>query len=390
MIQTPIMGRRPRGTGTIFVKGSRWYAQFRLPGHERPVKRSLGRVASMSEAQANRRALKLLNELGSAPPPTDRQTIEGIAPAFLDHVEHVRLRQRATVIDYELTLRLHLVPYFAGRKLDRITPEDLTGYIRAKHGVLSPKTVANHVTLLGGLYRFAIRRGAATRNPIELIDRPRQQGASSDVKFFTVEEVEKLLRHVLAGTFAATDSALILSGSMLGLRQGELVALRWRDVDWLAGVVRVRRKYAHGEFSQPKSRRSSRAVPMADRVAAALDAHHQASAWQGDDDLVFCHPDLGTVLDVSALRKRYKAAVKAAGLRPLPFHSLRHRYGTAMAGAGAPLRSLMEWMGHSNIQTTMIYADYLHDPSQGAELAQRAFARASQRASNTDELKATP
>ena len=61
--------------------------------------------------------------------------------------------------DLKLTFRLHLVPYFAGRKLDRITPEDVTAYMRAKHRVLAPKTVANHLALLGGLFRFAIRRG---------------------------------------------------------------------------------------------------------------------------------------------------------------------------------------------------------------------------------------
>lgn len=375
--------RRPRGAGTVFAKGASWYGQFRLPGRERPVKRSLGPIATMTEEQANRRALQVAAELGAAPPATERHTIDSIAPAFLDHVEHVRLRQRSTVIDYELTFRLHLVPYFAGKKLDRITPEDVTAYMRAKHRVLAPKTVANHLALLGGLFRFAIRRGAATRNPVELIDRPRQAGPDADVKFFTVEEVEKLLRSLPSGEFRATDSALILAGAMLGLRQGELVALRWRDIDWPASVVRVRRKYAHGEFSLPKSRRSSRAVPMADRVAGVLDAHHRASAWQGDDDLVFGHPVIGSVLDVSALRKRYKAGVDAAGLRRLPMHSLRHTYGTAMAAAGAPLRSLMEWMGHSNIQTTLIYADYLHDAGQGAALAARAFAGASSGASNT-------
>ena len=216
------------------------------------------------------------------------------------------------------------------------------------------------------------------------------------MKFFTVEEVEKLLRSLPSGEFTATDSALILTGAMLGLRQGELVALRWRDIDWPASVVRVRRKYAHGVFSLPKSRRSSRAVPMADRVAGALDAHYRtSSAWQGDDDLVFGHPVIGSVLDVSALRKRYKAAVQAAGLRPLPMHSLRHTYGTAMAAAGAPMRSLMEWMGHANINTTMIYADYSHDAGQGAALAARAFggtsprpARCRSSRSRTDEHRA--
>ena len=68
-----------------------------------------------------------------------------------------------------------------------------------------------------------------------------------------------------------TDHALYMLAAMTGLRQGELVALRWRDIDWSAKVVRVRRNYTRGEWGTPKSRRSSRAVPLADRAAGELD-----------------------------------------------------------------------------------------------------------------------
>jgi integrase len=112
---------------------------------------------------------------------------------------------------------------------------------------------------------------------------------------------------------------------------------------------------------------------MADRVAGELERLFQASAYQGDDDLVFGHPQLGTVLDVSNLRKRFAAAVKAAGLRHVRFHDLRHTFGTRMAAAGAPMRSIMEWMGHASLSTTLIYADYAPDPSGGAAWAERAF-----------------
>ena len=73
------------------------------------------------------------------------------------------------------------------------------------------------------------------------------------------------------------------------------------------------------------------------------------------------------------MRKRFKAALKAAGVRPVRFHDLRHSYGTAMAAAGAPLRALQEWMGHRDYKTTSIYADYSPDPSQGAAWAEAAF-----------------
>jgi integrase len=160
---------------------------------------------------------------------------------------------------------------------------------------------------------------------------------------------------------------------MAGLRQGELIALRWQDVDWVAGVIRVRRSFTRGQFGTPKSRRASRAVPMADRLAGELERHFQHSHYQADDDLVFAHPETGGPYDPSKMRKRFKDAVKAAGLRPVRIHDLRHSYGTAMAAAGAPLRALQEWMGHKDYKTTAVYADFAPDPSQGAKWAEAAF-----------------
>jgi integrase len=75
------------------------------------------------------------------------------------------------------------------------------------------------------------------------------------------------------------------------------------------------------------------------------------------------------------LRKRFKRAIEAAGVREVRFHDLRHTFGTQMAAAGAPLRSLMEWMGHRDFATTLVYADYAPDQTQGVQLVERAFSR---------------
>jgi integrase len=108
-------------------------------------------------------------------------------------------------------------------------------------------------------------------------------------------------------------------------------------------------------------------------VATELERHFQTSAYHADDDLVFCHPETGAPLDRSRLLKRFKAAAKAAGIRDVRFHDLRHTFGTRMAAAGVPLRTLQEWMGHRDFKTTLIYADY--QPSEHErELVARAFA----------------
>jgi integrase len=110
-------------------------------------------------------------------------------------------------------------------------------------------------------------------------------------------------------------------------------------------------------------------VPLADRLAAELDRHHQRSLYGSDDDLVFCHPQTGGPLERSRLLKRY---LSEAGVREVRFHDLRHTFGTRVAAAGVALRTLQEWMGHRDFKTTLIYADY--QPSEReAELVERAF-----------------
>ena len=134
----------------------------------------------------------------------------------------------------------------------------------------------------------------------------------------TEEEVEALLRAVPDDHLGPTDRALYLTAALTGLRQGELFALRWRDVDWTASRIRVRRSYARkragreAQFGRPKSKRSSRSVPMHDRVGAELERHFQRSAYQADDDLVFCHPHTGGPLDSSNVLARFKDALDGA------------------------------------------------------------------------------
>jgi integrase len=105
---------------------------------------------------------------------------------------------------------------------------------------------------------------------------------------------------------------------MTGLRQNELFALRWRNIDWLARRIRVVDGYVRGVFNDPKSENSARSVPLASRVAQALQRLYQRSNWTGDDDLVFAHPALGTPLDSSRVLKRLREAEARAGIRRCP------------------------------------------------------------------------
>jgi integrase len=113
------------------------------------------------------------------------------------------------------------------------------------------------------------------------------------------------------------------------LRQGELLALRWRDVDFAGSALTVARAMSAGIESSTKSGRVRR-VPLAEQAAAALERMSQRKHFTEPDDLVFCNV-LGRSLDDSALRRRYRRAQAAAGVRPLRFHDLRHTFGSLLA-----------------------------------------------------------
>ena len=218
---------------------------------------------------------------------------------------------------------------------------------------------------LNGIFKRARKVYGLPRNPAAEVEKLREP-RYSDLEVFSPEEVHALVRA------AATeqDAALFLTAAFTGLRLGELLALRWRDVDFAGRVARVRASYSHGALTTPKSGKV-RSVPLGGDVAAALARLGDGSRWTADDDLVFAG-ELGGFLDGSALRRRYKAALKRAGLRPLRFHDLRHTFGTRMIGRADILR-VKEWMGHANVQTTMRYLHFVPRPDD-ARLVDEAFA----------------
>ncbi|MDQ3434383.1 MAG: site-specific integrase, partial [Actinomycetota bacterium] len=138
--------------------------------------------------------------------------------------------------------------------------------------------------------------------------------------------------------------------------------------------VRVHESFSDGRLTDPKTFGSNRRVPMIRPVAEALAREGTRDLWVGDEDLVFAHPHKGTHLFASAVIVRYKQALERAELRrDTRFHDLRHTFGTQMAAGGRPLREIQAWMGHANIQTTEVYAQYAPDPSGGVDLAEKAY-----------------
>jgi integrase len=364
-------------SGSVFridrVRGPQWYAKWREPGG-RQVKRRIGPAwtgrgrpepgfFTKRTAEAWLRAMLDEAEDRAARGVDAEVTFATAAAEWLRYVEHDRAVKPSTLRDYRSGLRHHLLPVFGDYRLSDIAPRDLERWRSTIDA--SPRTKNKLIVCVGSIYRRAARVYGCTINPAAGVERLRVR-RQLDVDVFSPEEVWALVR----AAESDQDAAIFLTAAFTGLRRGELLALRWRDVDFPGASIRVRASYSLGALSTPKSGRV-RAVPLAPDVAATLARLVGRERWTSADDLVF-PGELGGYLDGSALRRRYLEALRRAGLRELRFHDLRHTFGTRMI-ANADIVRVQEWMGHADIQTTR---RYLHCRPQhdDAALVAEAFA----------------
>ena len=194
--------------------------------------------------------------MGSAEPTTGL-LFSDLASRYLTNRELVGLK-RTTLMDYESYARVHLVPAFGPLEPESITIELIEAFIAAKRQERKAvKSILNYLGLLHAIFAFGVRRGWCTRNPVALTDKPR--GARNlDIRFLDGRELEALLDATPSDARDITERVLYLTAAMTGLRRGELLALRWQDIDWAAGVVRVRRNYTRGPRSASGTARLER------------------------------------------------------------------------------------------------------------------------------------
>jgi integrase len=266
------------------------------------------------------------------------------------------------VATYRAILRSKILPAFGELPVESVMPGHIESWLRSMDG--SPATRTKALAMVHGIFQRARKVWGLPTNPVADVEKP-PLPKGGDIEVFSPEEVWALV-HAAA---SEQDAAIFLTAAFTGLRRGELVALRWRDVDFTGSVIRVRASYVDGVLTSPKSGKV-RSVPMAPDVAEVLAKLGRRDDFVGDDELVFVG-EWGGYLDASALRRRYDAALKRAGLRRLRFHDLRHTFGTRMIGK-ADIRRVQEWMGHADIQTTMKYLHYT-PRAEDARLVAEAF-----------------
>ncbi|HEX3830701.1 MAG TPA: tyrosine-type recombinase/integrase [Solirubrobacteraceae bacterium] len=364
-------------TGHVFrverARGPVWYAKYRLPDG-RQVQKKLGPAWTDRGRPANGYLTKRLAEawLRSTLEDARRGTLPGLvrtgatfadgAAEYLRYIEHDRGRKPSTVRSYRSAITAHLLPAFGQLPIEDVSAEVIERWLAGFEG--SARTRNKLLIQLHGILGRAKKVYGLQVNAAAEVEKFAQR-ASGDIQVFSPEEVWALVR---AAT-SEQDAAVFLTAAFTGLRMGELLALHWRDVDFAGSVVRVPASYYLGQLTTPKSGKV-RAVPLAPDVASALAQLGRREHWTGDDDQVFCG-EAGGYLDGSALRRRYKAALLVAGLRPLRFHDLRHTFDTRMI-AKADIRRVQEWMGHADIQTTMRYLHYA-PRAEDARLVAEAF-----------------
>jgi integrase len=355
------------------ARGPVWYAKYRLPDG-RQVQRKVGPAWTergrppagyvtkrLAEAwlrdvldQARRGSLPGMVRTGA--------TFADAAAEYLRYAADERGCKPSTLRDYRSIIDAHLLPRFGGERIEDITPAKIEEWRGSLCADLASRTKNKLLFVLNAVFQRAQRVWGLPLNPVAGVEKYRQR-SSGDIDVFSPEEVLALVR----AADDEQDAAIYLTAAFTGLRRGELLALHWRDIDFAGRAIRVRASYAGAELTTPKSGKV-RSVPMAPDVASALAALGRRARWTGDDDLVFVGV-AGSYLDGSALRRRYAATLRRAGLRPLRFHDLRHTFGTRMI-AKADIRRVQEWMGHADVQTTMKYLHYAPRDDDAALVAE--------------------
>ena len=283
---------------------------------------------------------------------------------------------------------------FGDRPLAKITTRQVSVFLRELDARgSSPRLVNKHRQLLSAIFNYACREDThgLAANPVAGTTK-RREPPPAVLDFYEPEEIEALARAAADGHHRgpqypglsadeiewraredAQDGELFRLAGYTGLRLGELIALRWEDVDLGLRRMVVHRAVSAGVEGPTKSWQA-RFLPLADPAADALERLRARGDYVSRGDYVFCSR-LGRRLDPSAVRRRFKAARDAAGLRALRFHALRHAAGSLLA-RHADARFVQEFLGHSRITTT---ERYMHAKARPEDLARvnLAFAASS-------------
>ncbi len=287
-----------------------------------------------------------------------RQSVRKFFTAWLVAVQP-SLRPR-THVRYEELVRLHVIPDIGSSTIASLTPQRLQRLYTVKLQELSPTTVNHLHAVIHKALSSAVKWGVASRNVADFVDPPR--AAPRAVTTLTSDEA----RALLTAAAGSRLEALYVLAVTTGMRQGEILGLRWRDVDLDHGMVQIRGsmqalKGVGLHIAEPKTAGSRRHVMLSQRPIEALRRHRVGQAaerlriganWE-DNDLVFANEVGRPIAAGNLLRRSFEPLLKRAGLPRIRFHDLRHTSATLLLGQGVHPKIVSEMLGHSKITTTL-------------------------------------
>jgi integrase len=266
---------------------------------------------------------------------------------------------------YTYRLEQHVIPHLGGRRLDEIAVDDILGLI----GVLREKGLAggsirSMLTPLSRLFSHAARRDVIAANPISKLDRTERPGTwMREQRVLNSEEIGRLLEAA-----PRQYRTLLATAVFSGLRQSELLGLRWRDIDFPGQLIHVRRALDRsGRDVPPKTRHSVRDVVLMTGLAEALRAHRERSRFRGPEDYVFAS-QVGTPLQRrNVWRQALEPAYSKAGIERLRWHDLRHTFASLLIGGGANVVFVSRQLGHGSSDVTLRVYAHLFDHAEQAQ-----------------------
>jgi integrase len=279
-----------------------------------------------------------------------------------------RNRRPRTLANYRLQVDKHIVPALGRIKLNNLTAAHIQGFYNAKLDTgLAPSTVRYIHAVLHKALKQAVKWKLVAENVSEAVDLPKLE--KEEPRTLSPEEARRFLQA------ARTDrlEALFVAAFTTGLRQGELLALRWEDVDFETGTLsvsrQVQRKRRDGSgqdepglvFSQPKSKDGRRTVRLSTLALETLRSHRErqmeekrkAGALYRDEGLLFA-TRIGTPIDAqNVVNRHFKQLLRRTGLPDIRFHDLRHTCATFLARENVNPKIVQDTLGHANLGMTL-------------------------------------
>jgi len=317
------------------------------------------------KGDAQRRMTELLASLdkGVYTPP-GKLTVADLLRQWLDGYVKTNCSER-TLDGYRAIIEHHLIPAVGHYQLRQLNQQHIQAYYGKALEKLSSRTVHHQHRVLSQALKYGVRQGYIGRNPCELVDPPSPRGKT--MRTLTESEVIDLLISAEGSYYYP----VIYTALSTGLRQAELLGLRWRDIDIASRSLSVNqtlyKRRGVVQFNEPKTAHSRRRVAMTPKLAEFLSEYrlererlyHQIGKTTSLDDLVFANYE-GKPIDPSLLSHTFARIVRKAGLQEVRFHDLRHSFASLMLLRGVAPKVISEALGHSSVAFTMdVYSHIL-------------------------------